>query len=101
MNTEERKDSITAAELYAINVVKEEFKASGIKTTSIEGQALIRHTANFLAAHRKEIRKMYKTSQDLLRRWIVEQSGISRSAAFRRMAAIGFTGNIMEDIKRI
>ena len=101
MNTEERKANITAAELYAVDVVEEELKKAGIKTASIEGQALIRYTANLLAAHREEIREMYKTSQDLLRRWIVEQSGISHSAAFRRMAAIGFTGNIMEDIKRI
>ena len=74
MNTEERKASITSAELYAAAVVEEELKKAGIKAASIEGQALIIYTANLLAAHREEIREMYKTSQALLRRWIVEHS---------------------------
>lgn len=52
-----------------------------------------------LAAHREEVRDMYKKSRQLLAGWIVKMSGIEDLTAFRKMKRLGFTGDIMHDMK--
>lgn len=42
---------------------------------------------------------MYKKSRQLLAGWIVKMSGIEDLTAFRKMKRLGFTGDIMHDMK--
>lgn len=91
--------AVTAAEIYAAKVIEEELKRKGIETESLERKIIITRTADVLAAHREEVRDMYKKSKQLLAGWIVKMSGIEGLTAFRKMKRLGFTGDIMHDMK--
>lgn len=91
--------AVTAAEIYAVKVIEEELNRKDIAPKSIERKIIITRTADVLAAHREEVRDMYKKSRQLLAGWIVKMSGIEDLAAFRKMKQLGFTGDVMYDMK--
>lgn len=102
MDNEKRlclEQAVTAAEIYAVKVIEEELNRKGIAPNSIERKIIITRTADVLAAHREEARDMYKKSRQLLAGWIVKMSGIEDLTAFRKMKRLGFTGDIMHDMK--
>ena len=91
--------AVTAAEIYAVKVIEEELNRKGIAPESIERKIIITRTADVLAAHREEVRHMYRQSRLILAEWIVKMSGIRDLTAFRKMKRLGFTGDIMHDMK--
>lgn len=102
MDNEKRlclEQAVTAAEIYAVKVIEEELNRKGIAPESIERKIIITRTTDVLAAHREEVRDMYKKSRQLLAGWIVKMSGIEDMTAFRKMKRLGFTGGIMHDMK--
>ena len=104
MDNEKRlclEDVVTAAEIYAAKVIEEELNRKGIAQNSIERKIIITRTADVLAAHREEARDMYKKSGSLLKDWITKMSGIKDLIAFKKVKQIGFTGDVMRDMKTI
>ena len=95
------EDAVTKAEIYAAKVIEEELNRKGIAQNSIERKIIITRTADVLAAHREEVRDMYKKSGLLLQDWIMKMSGIKDLIAFKRMKQLGFTGDIMQDMKKM
>lgn len=93
------EDAVTKAEIYAVKVIEEELNRKDIKTESLERKIIITRTADVLAAHREEVRDMYKKSRQLLAGWIVKMSGIEDLTSSRKMKRLGFTGDIMHDMK--
>ena len=93
------EDAVTKAEIYAAKVIEEELNRKGIAPESIERKIIITRTADVLVAHREEVRDMYKKSGLLLQDWIMKMSGIKDLIAFRKMKRLGFTGDIMHDMK--
>lgn len=91
--------AVTAAEIYAVKVIEEELNRKGIAPEDLERKIIITRTADALAAHREEVRDMYKKSRQLLASWIVKMSGIEDLTAFRKMKQLGFTGDVMQDMK--
>ena len=90
MDNEKRlclEDAVTKAEIYAVKV--------------IERKIIITRTADVLAAHREEVRDMYKKSGLLLQDWIIKMSGIKDLIAFKKMKQLGFTGDVMQDMKKM
>lgn len=104
MDNEKRlclEQAVTAAEIYAVKVIEEELNRKGIAPESIERKIITTRTADVLAAHREEVRDMYKKSRQLLAGWIVKMSGIEDLIAFKRMKQLGFTGDVMQDMKKM
>lgn len=104
MDNEKRlcpEQAVTKAEIYAVKVIEEELNRKGIAPESIERKIIITRTADVLAAHREEVRDMYKKSGLLLQDWIIKMSGIEDLTAFRKMKRLGFTGDIMQDMKKM
>ena len=102
MDNEKRlclEQAVTKAEIYAVKVIEEELNRKGIAPNSIKRKIIITRTADVLAAHREEVRDMYKKSGLLLQDWIIKMSGIKDLTAFRKMKRLGFTGDIMHDMK--
>lgn len=102
MDNEKRlclKRAVTAAEIYAAKVIEEELYRKGITQNSVERKIIIMRTADVLAAHREEVRDMYKKSKQLLADWIVNMIGIIDLTTFRKMKQLGFTGDIAHDMK--
>lgn len=95
------EQAVTKAEIYAVKVIEEELNRKGIAPESIERKIIITRTADVLAAHREEVRDMYKKSGLLLQDWIIKMSGIEDLTAFRKMKRLGFTGDIMQDMKKM
>lgn len=93
--------AVTKAEIYAVKVIEEELNRKGIAQNSIERKIIITRTADVLAAHREEVRDMYKKSGLLLQDWIIKMSGIKDLTAFRKMKRLGFTGDVMQDMKKM
>lgn len=93
------KQAVTKAEIYAAKVIEEELNKKGVGQYSIERRIILTRTADVLAAHREEVRDMYKKSKLLLQDWIMKTSGIKDLIAFRRMKQLGLTGNVMQDMK--
>ena len=91
--------AVTKAEIYAVKVIEEELNRKGIASNSIERKIIITSTADVLATHREEVRDMFKKSGLLLRDWIIKMSGIKDLIAFKRMKQLGFTGDVMQDMK--
>ena len=91
--------AVTKAEIYAVKMIEEELNRKGIAQNSIERKIIIARTADVLAAHKEEVRDMYKKSGLLLQDWIMKMSGIKDLIAFKRMKQLGFTGDIMHDMK--
>ena len=91
--------AVTKAEIYAVKVIEEELNRKGIAPNSIERKIIITRTADVLAAHKEEVRDMYKKSGLLLKDWITKMSGIEDLTAFWKMKRLGFTGNVMQDMK--
>ncbi len=92
---------VTKAEIYAVKVIEEELNRKGIAPNSIERKIIITRTADVLAAHREEVRDMYKKSGMLLQDWIMKMSGIKDLIAFKRMKQLGFTGDVVQDMKKM
>ena len=92
---------VTKAEIYAVKVIEEELNRKGIAPNSIERKIIITRTADVLAAHKEEVRDMYKKSGLLLQDWIIKMSGIKDLTAFRKMKRLGFTGDVMQDMKKM
>lgn len=82
-----------------MKVIEEELNRKGIAQNSFERKIIITRTADAMAAHREEIRDMYKKSGSLLKEWITKMSGIEDLIAFKKMKQIGFTGDVMQDMK--
>lgn len=104
MDNEKRlclEQAVTKAEIYAVKVIEEELNRKGIAPESIERKIIITRTADVLATHREEVRDMYKKSGLLLQDWIIKMSGIEDLTAFRKMKRLGFTGDIMQDMKKM
>lgn len=104
MDNEKRlclEQAVTKAEIYAVKVIEEELNRKGIAPNSIERKTIITHTADVLAAHKEEVRDMYKKSELLLQDWIIKMSGIKDLIAFRKMKQLGFTGDVMQDMKKM
>lgn len=104
MDNEKRlclEQAVTKAEIYAVKVIEEELNRKGIAPESIERKIIITRTADVLAAHREEVRDMYKKSGLLLQDWIIKMSDIEDLTAFRKMKRLGFTGDIMQDMKKM
>lgn len=102
MDNEKRlclEQAVTKAEIYAVKVIEEELNRKGIAPESIERKIIITRTADVLAAHREEVRDMYKKSGLLLQDWIIKMSGIEDLTAFRKMKRLGLTGDVMQDMK--
>lgn len=102
MDNEKRlclEQAVTKAEIYAVKVIEEELNRKGIAPNSIERKIVITRTVDALAAHKEEVRDMYKKSGTLLKDWIMKMSGIKDLIAFKRMKQLGFTGNVMQDMK--
>lgn len=102
MDNEKRlclEQTVTKAEIYAVKVIEEELNRKGIAPESIERKIIITRTADVLAAHREEVRDMYKKSGLLLQDWIIKMSGIEDLTAFRKMKRLGLTGDVMQDMK--
>ena len=102
MDNEKRlclEQAVTKAEIYAVKVIEEELNRKGIAQNSIERKIIITRTADVLAAHREEVRDMYKKSGSLLQDWIMKMSGIKDLIAFKRMKQMGFTGDVVQDMK--
>lgn len=98
MDNEKRlclEQAVTKAEIYAVKVIEEELNRKGIAPESIERKIIITRTADVLAAHREEVRDMYKKSGLLLQDWIIKMSGIEDLTAFRKMKRLGLTGDVM------
>lgn len=95
------EDAVTKAEIYAVKVIEEELNRTGIAPNSIERKIIITRTADVLAAHREEVRDMYKKSGSLLQDWIIKMSGIKDLITFKKMKQLGFTGDIMQDMKKM
>ncbi len=93
--------AVTKAEIYAVKVIEEELNRKGIAPNSIERKIIITRTADVLAAHKEEVRDMYKKSGLLLQDWIIKMSGIKDLTAFRKMKRLGFTGDVMQDMKKM
>lgn len=93
--------AVTKAEIYAVKVIEEELHRKGIAQNSIERKIIITRTADVLAAHREEVRDMYKKSGLLLQDWIIKMSGIKDLIVFKRMKQLGFTGDVMQDMKKM
>lgn len=93
--------AVTKAEIYAVKVIEEELNRKGIAQNSIERKIIITRTADVLAAHKEEVRDMYKKSGLLLQDWIMKMSGIKDLIAFKRMKQLGFTGDVMKDMKKM
>jgi hypothetical protein len=93
------EQAVTKAEIYAVKVIEEELNRKGIAPESIERKIIITRTADVLAAHREEVRDMYKKSGLLLQDWIIKMSGIEDLTAFRKMKRLGLTGDVMQDMK--
>ena len=93
--------AVTKAEIYAVKVIEEELNRKGIAQNSIERKIIITRTADVLAAHREDVRDMYKKSGLLLQDWIIKMSGIKDLTAFRKMKRLGFTGDVMQDMKKM
>lgn len=93
--------AVTKAEIYAVKVIEEELNRKGIAQNSIERKIIITRTADVLAAHKEEVRDMYKKSGLLLQDWIMKMSGIKDLIAFKRMKQLGFTGDVMQDMKKM
>lgn len=89
------EDAVTKAEIYAVKVIEEELNRKGIAPNSIERKIIITRTADVLAAHKEEVRDMYKKSGLLLQDWIIKMSGIKDLIAFKKMKQLGFTGDVM------
>lgn len=90
---------ITEAEVYATKVIKEELEAAKIREGSGEWNVFTERAAEIMAAHREEVRDMYRTSKALLREWTAKESGIRDHKAFRRMLWMGLTGNVLKDME--
>lgn len=104
MDNEKRlclEDAVTKAEIYAAKVIEEELDRKGITPNSIERKIIITRTADVLVAHREEVRDMFKKSGLLLRDWIIKMSGIKDLIAFKKMKQLGFTGNVIQDMKKM
>lgn len=105
MDNEKRlclEDAVTKAEIYAVKAIEEELNRKGIALNSIERKIIITRTADVLAAHREEVRDMYKKSGLLLQDWIIKMSGIKKDLiAFKKMKQLGFTGDVMQDMKKM
>lgn len=104
MDNEKRlclEQAVTKAEIYAVKVIEEELNRKGIAPESIERKIIITRTADVLAAHREEVRDMYKKLGLLLQDWIIKMSGIEDLTAFRKMKRLGFIGDIMQDMKKM
>lgn len=102
MDNEKRlclEQAVTKAEIYAVKVIEEELNRKGIAPESIERKIIITRTADVLAAHREEVRDMYKKSGLLLQDWIIKMSGIEDLTAFRKMKRLGLTDDVMQDMK--
>ena len=95
------EDAVTNAEIYAVKVIEEELNRKGIVPNSIERKIIITRTADVLAAHREEVRDMYKKSGLLLQDWIIKMSGIKDLIAFKKMKQLGYTGDVMQDMKKM
>lgn len=95
------EDAVTKAEIYAVKVIEEELNRKGIAPNSIERKIIITRTADVLAAHREEVRDMHKKSGLLLQDWIIKMSGIKDLIAFKKMKQLGFTGDVMQDMKKM
>jgi SOS response regulatory protein OraA/RecX len=95
------EQAVTKAEIYAVKVIEEELNRKGITQNSIERKIIITRTADVLTAHREEVRDMYKKSGLLLQDWIIKMSGIKDLTAFRKMKRLGFTGDVMQDMKKM
>lgn len=95
------EDAVTNAEIYAVKVIEEELNRKGIAPNSIERKIIITRTADVLAAHREEVRDMYKKSGLLLQDWIIKMSGIKDLIAFKKMKQLGFTGDVMQYMKKM
>ena len=93
--------AVTKAEIYAVKVIEEELNRKGIAPNSIERKIIITRTADVLAAHKEEVRDMYKKSGLLLQDWIIKMSGIKDLIAFKKMKQLGFTGDVMQDMKKM
>ena len=102
MDNEKRlclNQKITNAEIYAVKVIEEELNRKGIAQNSIERKIIITRTADVLVKHKEEARDMYKKSELLLKDWITKMSGIEDLIAFKKMKRMGFTGDVMHDMK--
>lgn len=95
------EQTVTKAEIYAVKVIEEELNRKGIAQNSFERKIIITRTADVLAAHREEVRDMYKKSGLLLKDWITKMSGIEDLIAFKKMKQLGFTGDVMQDMKKM
>jgi hypothetical protein len=92
---------ITNAEIYAVNVIKTRLEASGIKEGTTDYKIIIARTADLLVHHKEEVRDMYKKNKALLQRWIIGETHMEDLKAFRKMQKFGFTGDIVEDMKKV
>lgn len=92
-------EAVTAAEIYAVKEVQKELKRQGISEKSFEGRDAIARAGEALAAHREEVRDMYRKSKKLLANWIVQQAHIGDTVAFVTMKWLGFNGNVKHDME--
>lgn len=90
------EDAVTNAEIYAVKVIEEELNRKGIAPNSIERKIIITRTADVLAAHREEVRDMYKKSGLLLQDWIIKMSGIKDLIAFKKMKQMGVKSGVSD-----
>lgn len=93
------EEKITAAEIYCANLISEELAKRGIKPNSYSWKMTVNRSADLLAAHREEIRSMYRSSKGLLRQWMLKNCGLDDMKIREKMQRIGLNGNPEHDFK--
>jgi len=90
---------VTAAEMYAVDCVVKTMRSKGIRENSPYWIAVVERTKDILMNHKEEVRRMYLDSKNILKQYIIRETGAEEYAAFSKMMRMGLTGDVMHDMK--
>jgi len=97
----QKEQAVTAAEVFCVQCVMQELKAERVPEGGAYWREVSERTEKLLLYHREEIRDMYRTARQELRRWILKESGAEDAVAFQKMQEMGLTGNVAEDMGKL
>ena len=92
-------DEEIMAEVYAARVIREEMEKTRLREGSRAWRMIVLMAGKFIMAHRQEIRDIYQKSKELLREWIIKESGLCDWKALAKFNEIGLTGNVLKDME--
>ena len=95
----EGQPAITDAEVFCVRAVSEAMDAAGMHEGQQPYETVKKRMVELLTLHREEVRSMYASSKQMLKKWVMRESGAENVVAFRRLEQLGLTGDIMHDLK--